>query len=74
MSCTRAKNVQASSSFDLYMHEIQDRSRLTPIEEKNLAVAIAGGDKDGALTADSSKSAVGRQNRAIFLGEGTGFR
>jgi RNA polymerase primary sigma factor len=44
MSCTRVRNGEVWNSLQNYMWKIKDESLLTAVEERDLAVAIAGGD------------------------------
>ncbi len=46
MTCFQAKDCGAPSTLNLYLREIKDGPLLTAAEERELAEAIAGGDRD----------------------------
>jgi RNA polymerase primary sigma factor len=73
MSCTRAKNGQVSSSFQLYMREIRVESLLTAVEEKELAVAIACGDKDALARMIQANLRLVVTIARFYLGRGLAF-
>jgi RNA polymerase primary sigma factor len=73
MSCTRAKNVQVSSSFQLYMREIRVESLLTAVEENDLAVAIARGDKEALARMIQANLLLVVKIARVFLGRGLAF-
>jgi RNA polymerase primary sigma factor len=73
MSFTRAKNVQVSSSLDLYMREFRDRAPLTAVEEKDLAVAIACGDEDALSRMIQANLRLVVGIARFFLGRGLAF-
>jgi RNA polymerase primary sigma factor len=73
MSFTRAKNVQISSSLDLYMREFRDRAPLTAVEEKDLAVAIACGDEDALSRMIQANLRLLVGIARFFLGRGLAF-
>jgi RNA polymerase primary sigma factor len=73
MSCTRAKNGQVSSSFQLYMREIRVESLLTAVEEKELAVAIACGDKDALARMIQANLLLVVTIARFYLGRGLAF-
>jgi RNA polymerase primary sigma factor len=73
MSCTRAKNGQVSSSFQLYMREIRDDSLLTAVEEKDLAIAIACGDKEALARMIQANLRLVITIARFYLGRGLAF-
>jgi RNA polymerase primary sigma factor len=73
MSCTRATNGQVSSSFQLYMREIRVESLLTAVEEKELAVAIARGDKDALARMIQANLLLVVTIARLYLGRGLAF-
>jgi RNA polymerase primary sigma factor len=73
MSCTRAKNGQVSSSFQLYMREIRVESLLTAVEEKELAAAIACGDKDALARMIRANLLLVVTIARFYLGRGLAF-
>jgi RNA polymerase sigma factor (sigma-70 family) len=73
MSCTRAKNGQVSSTFQLYMREIRVESLLTAVEEKELAAAIACGDKDALARMIRANLLLVVTIARFYLGRGLAF-
>ena len=73
MSCATAKNGQVSSSFQLYMREIRVESLLTAVEEKELAVAIACGDKDALARMIQANLLLVVTIARFYLGRGLAF-
>ncbi|MGE3822359.1 MAG: RNA polymerase sigma factor RpoD/SigA [Isosphaeraceae bacterium] len=46
MTCAQAKDCGSSNVLNTYLREIRDEALLSAMEERDLAAAIAGGDKD----------------------------
>jgi RNA polymerase primary sigma factor len=70
MSCTKVKNSRVANSFQLYLREIAVGPRLTAVEETDLAVAIAQGDKEALARMIQANLLLVVTIARTFLGRG----
>ena len=70
MSCSRQMHADVSNSLHVYLHEIKDESRLTAQDERNLAEAIARGDRDARSRMIQSNLKLVVKIAREFLGRG----
>jgi RNA polymerase primary sigma factor len=70
MSCSREMHADVSNSLQVYLREIKDESRLTAQDERNMAEAIARGDRDARSRIIQSNLKLVVNIAREFLGRG----
>lgn len=70
MSCSRPMHDDVTNSLQVYLREIKDESRLTAQDERDLAEAIARGDRDARTRMIQSNLKLVVKIAREFLGRG----